>query len=120
VSEFTYSTDCGLATIRFPAKPAPQVLAILKGSGFRWSRDGYWWRTKISGFAEVLQALRGEVHGPELYKCWTCDQQGPMRRYAARTWVACDACYAKQQEAEAAHAARLAADDFDLANNRSL
>ena len=95
----------GGVTIRFPAKPADAVRALLKAHGFRFGA-GQWYRRSATDAAALLARLDrilepGQPDGP----CWKCnDPRGYFRPHGAATPVYCDAC----------HAALTAPDRFDL------
>jgi hypothetical protein len=125
----------GMVSLAFDGKPSESVRATLKRCSFRWSPSGgYWWRREVGGAADFIAALRLQmdreagIRRPD-GQCWDCKSApGFFRNYGAATPVRCDACEAKVVEAakareaerEADYRRRIAADDFDLANNRSL
>ncbi len=113
------------ATLSFDGKPSEAVRSCLKANGFRWSPSGsYWWRSRITGAADVLDSVRRIIDRESGVKlpdapCWLCkDPNGYFRNRGAATPVWCDACDKKAREDDERR--RIAADDFDLANNRSL
>lgn len=53
----TTNADRGGVEVRFPSKPAPEVLATLKAAGWRWSRFSGCWYTRDTPEARAL-ALR--------------------------------------------------------------
>src|SRR5207244_3249486 len=100
-----------------------------KRAGFRWSpRSGQWWRTRVSGAADFLCALRRTIDGVEVVSelarsrpCWVCKSpDGFFRNRGAAAPVWCDACAARiDAEEKAAEAAAIAryrerSDRFDM------
>lgn len=52
--------------IRFPGKPAPEVLARLKATGWKWSRsEGAWQRKDTMAARHVARQIVGAAAGPE-------------------------------------------------------
>lgn len=85
----------GIAFI-FSGKPNERIRSALKANGFRWSPSaGLWYRMRSGEWADLACCIRKMIEGDP-----NADQV--MR---------------EQQEADRR---RIAADDFDLANNRSL
>src|SRR5262245_24934489 len=92
---FASRIDRGV-TIRFPEKPPAEILAILKGAGFRWQRfDASWYRRSIHGAADFLLALERRCNpGRPDGACWDCKApDGFFRPYGAATPVYCDECH---------------------------
>lgn len=119
----------GQATFTFDGKPSEEVRGILKRNGFRWSPScGYWWRRGVPGSVEISEAIhKVENRGKPDGNCHKCGQPGRWRQYAARTYLYCDDCNAELTSQwnygppDADQRARdLAADDFDLMNNRCM
>ena len=131
MTKFTYQIGGGQFTFKFPGKPPANVLTCLKGHGFRWSPGrGEWWRQRIAGAADVVAAIDRLLNpGRPDGACWKCQSPyGRFRNRGAAAPVWCDKCHQEVLAAEMADAekrqteyrARIAADDFDLANNRSM
>jgi hypothetical protein len=84
--------------IQFSEKPEERVRACLKAHGFRWSpQAGLWWRRRIEGTADVLEALR-KLIGPRKPDgaCWCCQSpEGYFRNHGAAAPVHCDRCHAE-------------------------
>jgi hypothetical protein len=99
---FTHSIGAGVH-ITFNEKPDERIRSMLKANGFRWSPSlGEWWRRSVSGAADFLAALDRAV-GPRRPDgvCWRCKSpEGYFRPRGAATPVYCDACDAKNGEAD--------------------
>jgi hypothetical protein len=83
-------------SIKFPEKPAENILQMLKARGFRWYPPSQtWWRREITGAADFLIALDKAMNpirpdGP----CWSCkDPNGFFRNYGPATPVLCEECF---------------------------
>lgn len=93
--EHQYYGAKGIA-FRFSGKPSERIRNALKANGFRWSPgEGHWYRMRAGEWADLACCIRKMIEGD------------PTAEQAMR----------EKQEADAR---RIAADDFDLANNRSL
>src|SRR5262245_39997660 len=96
MSQFKAHIDANATRITFPAKPDESIRAMLKGAGFRWSRDGYWWRRGCKGAADFIAALDRKL-SPDRPDgaCWRCQSpQGFFRPQGAATPVYCNPCFA--------------------------
>jgi hypothetical protein len=84
--------------IQFSEKPEERVRACLKAHGFRWlPQGGFWWRRRVTGAADVLDALRRLI-GPRKPDgaCWHCQSpEGYFRNHGAATPVHCERCHAE-------------------------
>jgi hypothetical protein len=94
----TFSTviETRRVSVMFNAKPEDRIRSMLKANGFRWSpAGGFWWRPRVSGFADFCAALDRAIHphrpdGP----CWRCQApEGFFRPQGAATPVYCDDCW---------------------------
>src|SRR5206468_7019825 len=113
--------------LRFSVKPSEHVRGILKSAGFRWSPcSGQRWRSRVSGAADFLSALRRAIDGVEEVSelarprpCWVCKSpDGFFRNRGAAAPVWCDACAARIDAGEKAAAIaryRERSDHFDMA-----
>ena len=113
--------SCGIAFV-FDGKPDEKVRTCLKSAGFRWSPGaGHWWRRQVVPYADLSLHIDKLLHpGRPDGTCWRCGSaEGRFRNHGAATPVYCDACHVENEQAEA-DARRLAAVDFDMANNRSM
>ena len=97
----TYSIGQRQVTITFDSKPDERVRSCLKANSFRWNpAGGYWWRTRVTGAADVIAAVRKltESKRPD-GKCWKCQSaEGYFRNFGAATPVYCDACAKVEDE----------------------
>ena len=50
-AQVTHNTEKGSIEVRFPKKPAPEVLDKLKGAGFRWAKSHRAWYRKLKASA---------------------------------------------------------------------
>lgn len=114
---------------KFDHKPREAIRSALKANKFRWSpSSGTWWRDRAGEWADLLQWIRDNLESDSsanrqpVGACWECkDPNGYFRIRAAASPVYCDSCHARHVEEEREEQQRrLAADDFDLANNRCM
>src|SRR5260370_31868116 len=99
VLTFKHAIDRRGVELRFSEKPDERIRAMLKANGFRWAPSaGVWWRRRIEGTADFLDALRKALFvGPPRPDgpCWRCKAPaGFFRPRGAATPVYCDACAA--------------------------
>jgi len=84
----------GMVEISFDAKPGIDVIQTLKAHGFRWN-GRQWWRNRVSGAADVINALQRMINPPAFDgACWECGQPGKFRNLGAAAPVWCDSCNA--------------------------
>src|SRR5262245_58874982 len=99
---FTHVLERGRVSVMFTDKPEERIRDMMKRNGFRWSREGFWYRLRVEGFADFLAALRRALEpGKPDGACWVCKSpEGFFRPYGAATPVYCDECHAaiKQKE----------------------
>jgi hypothetical protein len=93
---FASHIGSGGVTVKFAEKPPAEILAILKGAGFRWQPfDQTWHRQRVAGAADFLLALerRCNPDRPD-GACWKCQApDGYFRPCGAATPVYCAACW---------------------------
>lgn len=118
---YTYSIG-GDFRITFDSKPDESIRSMLKSCGFRWSPSaGCWWRRKVTGAADFLDALTkrlrpaglpdGACHRQRKNGVF-CGKLANWRSWAACTFLFCDDCwfeYCSRRDAE------MRADPVDLA-----
>lgn len=100
---FKYSIGRGGVEIRFSAKPAADIRAMLKANGFRWSpANGVWWRRRIAPVGDFLDALQRKLNPRKPDgACWRCQSpDGYFRPHGAATPVFCDTCHEANRRAE--------------------
>lgn len=119
--KFTHELIGGGIAFKFGDKPDERIRTALKANGFQWHRQsGFWFRRRAGEWADLYCGIEKMLspNRPD-GECWKCGLPGKFRGYGAATPVFCDACEKANREAEAQRM-RIAADDFDLANNRSM
>ena len=84
----------------FDGKPSERIRSAMKSAGFRWSPSaGLWWRSSSGDWANLFGWIVKELEMPG---------------------ASMESFHDAQRERIESDRRRIAADDFDLANNRSL